>query len=75
MLTNFGNIALVWNYHQEAATGWARLSDIMLLGVDQGVAAASVPCEAGLYASDPAAANCTLCAPGMLSSPLKDKTK
>jgi len=62
-----GMHTLVWNYHQEAATGWARLSDIMLLGVDQGVAAASVPCEAGLYASDPAAANCTLCAPGTYS--------
>eukprot|EP00026_Physarum_polycephalum_P010080 Phypoly_transcript_10230.p1 GENE.Phypoly_transcript_10230~~Phypoly_transcript_10230.p1 ORF type:complete len:420 (+),score=51.74 Phypoly_transcript_10230:163-1260(+) len=62
-----GMHSLVWNYHQEAATGWARLNNISLVGVDQGVGAISVPCTAGLYSEDPHSKNCSFCPPGTFS--------
>jgi hypothetical protein len=60
---------LVWNYHQEAGTGFASLSHIVLSGVIDGMSSLEpLPCEPGQFSADPNATSCDLCRSGTFAS-------
>lgn len=62
---------LYWNYHQEGASGLATLSNIIVVGMQDGIGTLSslYPCPAGQYSSDPTLPQCHICSAGYYSTP------
>lgn len=65
MVTDNVGAVLKWNFHQEGVAGYARLSNIVLKGVENGAAGEVILCPPGFFSDDASATACEICPPGI----------